>query len=302
MKNLFALILPPSLIVVIALFSGCGTASQLPGNSLAEAQSHFAKLGTNKIHYLTVGAGRQTIVFVHGWAGNSRVWREQIPAFANKAKLVLVDLPGHGQSDAPHFAYTMDYFASAMLAVMRDAHVDRAVLVGHSMGVPVICRLHRKSPDSVAALVAVDGILRRPPIAAEQGEQIIAPFRAADYKEHTKRFIGSMFREPGTEVLRDQVLSETLATPQHVMLGAMEGMFGTNQPDWDIKRAYVPVLVINAKNPMWTSDYESYVHSLSPRTDYRFVEGTGHWVMLEKPAEFNATLTEMLRKFKLIAG
>jgi pimeloyl-ACP methyl ester carboxylesterase len=40
--------------------------------------------------------------------------------------------------------------------------------------------------------------------------------------------------------------------------------------------------------------------SLSPQTDYRIMEGVGHFLMLEKPAEFNATLTDMLRKFDLI--
>jgi pimeloyl-ACP methyl ester carboxylesterase len=45
---------------------------------------------------------------------------------------------------------------------------------------------------------------------------------------------------------------------------------------------------------MWTGDYLAYVRGLSPRADYRTVEGVGHFLMLEKPAEFNATLIEML--------
>jgi pimeloyl-ACP methyl ester carboxylesterase len=101
--------------------------------------------------------------------------------------------------------------------------------------------------------------------------------------------------------LRDRVLSEMLATPQYVMVGAMEGMFGPDQPDWDLKQVNVPVLVINARSPMWNADYESYVHSLSPQADYRMMDGVGHWLMLEKPAEFNATLTELLRKHDLMA-
>jgi len=281
--------------------AGCASSRESHAPATAAAKSHFTKLGTNRIHYLTAGKGRTAIVFVHCWAGNSGFWREQIPAFADKARLVLVDLPGHGQSDKPPTGYSMDCFAGAVLAVMRDAHVDNAVLVGHSMGTPVICRVYQQAPEHVAALVAVDGILRRPPFTPEQTEQFVGPFRAPDYREHTKNFIGSMFPIPGTEALRDQVLSEILATPQHVMLGAMEGMFGAGQPDWDVKRAGVPVLVINAKNPMWTERYETYVGSLSAQTDYRVMDGVGHWLMLEKPAEFNATLTDMLRRFDLIA-
>ena len=280
-------------------FAGCATAPK--PQTLAGGESHFASLGTNRVHYVTVGGGRQTIVFVHCWAGNLGFWREQVPAFADKARLVLIDLPGHGQSDKPHTAYTMDFFARAVLAVMSDAHVDQAALVGHSMGGAVICCVYRRAPEKVAALVSVDGLLRRPQGTPGQAKEFAAQFGTPEYREHTKQFVGSLFPVPGTEALRDRVLSEMLATPQYVMAGAMEGIFGPDQPDWDLKKANVPVLVINARSSMWNADYESYVHSLSPQADYRLMDGVGHWLMLEKPVEFNATLTDLLRKHGLIA-
>ena len=269
-------------------------------NSLSLGQSHFISSGTNKIHYVTVGKSNQTIVLVHCWAGNSGFWREQVPALADKARLVLIDLPGHGQSDKPHTQYSMDFFASAVLAVMRDARVDKATLIGHSMGTPVICRVYKQAPEKVAALVAIDGVLRKPKIPAEQSERFIAAFRAPEYRENTRKAMGALFPIPGTEALRDGVVSELLATPQHVMVGAMEGMFGADMPDWDVKNAAVPVGVINAPNPMWTDEYKDYVRSLSPKTDYRVIEGVGHWLMLEKPVEFNTALIEMLSQFGLI--
>src|SRR6266516_3709807 len=219
-----------------------------PTNSVSLGQSRFVSFGTNRIHYITAGKGRHDIVLVHCWAGNSGFWREQVPALADKARLILIDLPGHGQSDKPHTQYTMDFFASAVLTVMRDAHVDKATLVGHSMGTPVMCRVYKQAPEKVAALVAIDGILRRPKMPAEQAAQ-----------------------------------------------------FGADQPDWDVNKATVPVVVINAPNPMWTDEYKDYVRSLSPKTDYRLIDGVGHWLMLEKPGEFNTALIEMLRKFGLIA-
>jgi pimeloyl-ACP methyl ester carboxylesterase len=279
--------------------AGCVTAPKL--KTLADGKSHFASLGTNQIHYVTVGSGRQTIVFVHCWAGNLGFWREQVPALADKARLVLIDLPGHGQSDKPHTAYTIDYFASAVLAVMRDARVDKAALVGHSMGGAVICRVYGQAPEKVAALVSVDGLLCRPPGTPDQARELVGQFGTPEYREHVKQFVGAFFPVPGTEALRDQVLSEILATPQYVMAGAMEGMFGPDQPDWALKTVNAPVLVINARSPMWNADYEKYVHSLSPQTDYLMMDGVGHWLMLEKPAEFNAMLANLLRKHDLMA-
>lgn len=296
MKNIFSGLTAAASLAVCA---GCATSSN-PATRLADAPSHFARFGTNRIHYVTAGRGGHTLVLVHCWAGNLGFWREQVPALASRARLVLVDLPGHGRSDKPHAAYSMDFFAGAVLAVMRDAGLTRATLVGHSMGVAVICRVFHQAPDRVSGLVAVDGLLRRPDITAEQAERFRAPFAAPDYREHTTRFIRSMFPIPGTETLRDQVLSEILATPQYVMSGAMDGMFGPSQPDWGIKTASVPVLALNAPNPMWTDDYRQYIRSLSPKTDYRTIEGTGHWLMLEKPAEFNVALLEMLGGFGLL--
>lgn len=284
----------------LLLLAGCVSSPE--SKSTASGKSHFAKFGTNKVYYVVEGKGSHTIVFVHGWAGNGGLWREQMPALASHARLILIDLPGHGQSDTPQTDYTLDYFARAVLAVMRDARVTKATLVGHSMGTPVICRVYAQSPEQVAALVAVDGLLRRPQMSAEQRERFVAPFRSPEYREHTTRFIGAMFPNPGTDALRDRVLSEMLATPQHVMLSSMENMFSADQPAWDLPAGVsIPVLVISARNRMWTADYEAYVRSISPKTDYRVIEGAGHFLAQEKPAEFNAVLTELLREFDLMA-
>jgi pimeloyl-ACP methyl ester carboxylesterase len=280
--------------------SSTGRAAAPKARSLADGESRSVPFDGNKVHYVTVGEGRNTLVFVHCWAGNLGFWREQVPALADKARLVLIDLPGHGQSDKLPAVYSMDYFARAVLAVMRNARVGKATLVGHSMGGPVIYRVYEQAPEKVVALVVVDGFLRRPKVAPGQAEQFIAQFRTPDYRERIRQFFGPMF--PGTEALRNRILSEMLATPQRVMSDTMEGMFGPGQPDWDLKPANVPVLVISAKGTLYDAEGENYVRSLSSQTDYRVMKNVGHWLMLERPAEFNALLTDMLRKFNLIAN
>src|ERR1017187_3528828 len=140
--------------------SSSGCAGVHKAKSLADnkwrLKSRFTSFGASKIHYATTGEGMNTIVFVHCWAGNLGFWREQAPALANKARLVLIDLPGHGQSSGPHIGHSMYYFASAILSVMQDAQVDKATFIGHSMGGPVIYRVYEQAPEKVAALVAVD--------------------------------------------------------------------------------------------------------------------------------------------------
>lgn len=285
---------------VMGLWVAAGLLASRAAGAELKTESHFAKFGTNKVHYLTAGQGTKTVVFIHGWACNAGFWREQVSALADKAKLVMIDLPGHGESDKPQVEYTMDYFAESVIAVMRDAKVEKATLVGHSMGAPIICRVYAKASEHVAGLVAVDGFMRRPKMTPEQAENIAAPFRKDDYQDQAKRMITSMFPNPGTEALRERVTTEMLKTPQHVMASAMAGMFDTKAPAWDLAKVDVPVISINAKSPMWTEGYEKYVRGLSEKSDYRLIEGTGHFVMLEKPTEFNGALVESLDKWDLI--
>ena len=265
-----------------------------------DGKSHFAAFGTNKVHYLTTGTGDKTVVFIHGWSGNANVWNEQVSALAKRAKLIFIDLPGHGQSDKPQAKYTMDYFADGALAVLRDAKVQKTTLVGHSMGVAVICRMYAKAPELVVGLVAVDGLLKRPDLKPEQIDQFTGPYRGPGYREHTVKFIHSMFPNPGTEAVRDRMVDEVLKTPQHVMASAMDQMFNSAEPNWDLKKVEVPVIAINAPNPRWTAEYEAYVKGLSSKSDYRVIEGVGHCLIVEKPERFNAAFVEFLSKHDLI--
>jgi pimeloyl-ACP methyl ester carboxylesterase len=146
----------------------------------------------------------------------------------------------------------------------------------------------------------VDGLLRRPQLTPQEVDKYLTPYRTPDFRAHVTNFISSMFPSPATHPLRDRVLAEVMATPPYVMSSAMNGMFGPDQPDWDLHDVKVPLLVLNAPNPRWNAEYEAYARALSPRSDYRVLEGTGHVLLLEKPAEFNAVLLEMLEKFDLV--
>lgn len=274
--------------------------NDFPFTGFTDARPGLASAGADRIRYVTIGRGSDTFVFVHGWAGNLGFWREQIPRLANEATLLLIDLPGHGGSDKPQAAYTLDFFADGVLAVLRDAQVAKAVFVGHSMGAAVLCRLHHRAPEKFAALVSVDGLLRRPPGTAAETRALVGPFGSPQYLAHAGGFISTLFSVPVAEALRERVTSEMLATPQHVMLGSMLGMFGPDQPDWVLKKVDAPVLVINAPSPWWSDGYETYVRSLSPRSEYVVMEGVGHFPMLERPAEFNALLLSLLQKHHLI--
>jgi len=112
-----------------------------------------------KIQSSSAGAG-PTIVFVHGWTCDESSWAGQVPAFTKDHRVITLDLPGHGRSELPKDGkLSMDLFARAVEAVRAEAGAERIVLVGHSMGAPVIRQYAHLYPQHVAGLVAVDGPL-----------------------------------------------------------------------------------------------------------------------------------------------
>src|ERR1041385_8827785 len=102
-----------------------------------KAESRFASLDGARVHYLNYGKSDEALVLIHGWTQSADAWRDNIADLSKRNRVIVVELPGHGQSDKPQTTYSMDYFARAVDVVMRDAKVKRAVLVGHSMGTPV---------------------------------------------------------------------------------------------------------------------------------------------------------------------
>lgn len=278
-----------------------GLATAATSNALvatpAAGASRFATMDGNRIHYVDYGKGKQALVFVHGWTCNVDFWKAQTPAFEGKTRVILVDLPGHGQSDKPQIAYTMDLFARAVDAVLRDAGVDQAVIVGHSMGTPVMREFYRKYPQKTLGLVIVDGPLRAF-LDKKMTDEFIAALRGADYKAQAAGFVDGMLGPHITPQLRDEIKKAMLSTPQYVAVSAMEGM--ADEAIWKQDKIAVPVLAILAKSAFWPADTEQFYRSLAPKLDYQMWEGPGHFLMMEKPKEFNEAVAAFLTKNALL--
>ena len=264
--------------------------------AVAAAQEKYAQLDKNKIHYVSEGKGKDAIVLVHGWGCRLTHWYGQVPELSKRARVIAVDLPGHGMSDKPEIKYDMDLFAAAIDAVMKDAGVERAVLVGHSMGTPVVRQFYRKYPQKTLALVIVDGGLR-PFGTKEQREQFMAPLRGPNYKDAGAQMFTAM-----TATLSDgdkeRVKTSAWNTPQQVLVSAMEAM--AEESLYGTDKINVPVLAILAKSPFWAPDTEQFFRSLAPDLDYQMWDGVSHFLFMDKPKEFNAAVIAFLDKKKLL--
>jgi sigma-B regulation protein RsbQ len=251
-----------------------------------------------KVHWSSTGAAKQAVILVHGWTCDESSWDAQVPVLSQKYRVITLDLPGHGKSDPPKDGkFSMIGFARAVEAVRAEAKVDKVVLVGHSMGTPVIREYARLYPKHVAGLVPVDGLLSIS-TGGSQGKGRAAPNPGAmtgpDGVKAREAMIRGMFTPATPAAVQQHVLKMMLAPPESTASGAMIATFDTaNLNDFV---STVPVLGIYAGNsPMANHDT---LKKVFPNSEYVQVAGTGHFVMLERPEEFNRLLLAFLGKVK----
>ena len=246
-----------------------------------------------KVHYESYGKGTDAVVFIHGWTCDLTFWRGQAPVY-EKRRSLLIDLPGHGQSAKPEVAYTQGRFARAVEAVMRDAGVEHAVLVGHSMGGPVALTFMRLFPAKTRGLVMVDAYIPQPATAVQKAKMdaSIKSWWDPGYREQARTMIESMFSDKTTTAQREEIRSKMMTTPQHVLASAFEGMLLMEgvKPGETFD---VPVAAILAKRSR--PGYEAQLKAIFPKlSKYEEWEGAGHFLMMESPDRFNRSLEEFL--------
>jgi pimeloyl-ACP methyl ester carboxylesterase len=203
-------------------------------------------------------------------------------------RVITIDLPGHGQGDKPQIDYTMDLYARAIDAVLRDANVSSVVLIGHSNGTPVVRQFYRKFPAKTRALIIVEGSLRPLGDAASM-EKFIAPLRGENYSEEADRLVDRMTKPIKDAALRTRIKSLMLRTPQYVAVSEFQA--AVNPALWKEDKIDVPVLMILAEQSVWT---------VSPKLDYQVWPMVSHFVMMKKPREFNAALMNFLQVNQLL--
>ena len=296
-RHLITLLAAAVLLAGAAAVLNQARAVQASQKKQPTGDSRFAKLGDARIHYVSYGKGDEALVLIHGWTQSADAWRDNVADLAKRNRVLVVELPGHGQSDKPQTTYSMDYFAQAVDAVMRDAKVKRAVLVGHSMGTPVARQFYRKYPQKTLGIVIVDGSLR--PFGDKRiMDQMMAGFRGPQYRDVVNQMMGFIGGPNLPVELKQRINSASMNTPQNVLVSAFEGMLDPSI--WTEDRINVPVLAIMAKTPLLPANAEESFRTIAPKLDFQLFDGVGHFLMMEKPREFDSAVSTWLDKNGLL--
>ena len=253
--------------------------------------------------YKTYGAASAVpLVFVHGFPFNAEIWHEQV-VFDDTYYLIMVDLPGFGASplEKPPEEVTIDWMAEEVKEVLDYLQVERAVLVGHSMGGYVALAFAEKFAERLIALSMVCSHARADTAEVRQRRyQWIELVQSAGVEAVAKALLPNLFspliREYRPELV-DWVYQLMLAAPPDAVIGALYAM--ARRPD----RLHV---LQGFRLPLWVSagaddqivPRERVLEMVEAASDSELVviPAAGHMVMLEQPEAFNEAYLQFLER------
>jgi len=289
------------ILITIAMVFIASCAQKRPGEQVRCARSKDGEI----ISYNVYGEGEVTLLFVHGWSCDSRYWREQVPYFAKKYQVVTIDLAGHGHSSQSRKIYSQESFAQDVNAVIEAIDARKVILVGHSFGGEIVSEAARLAPKQVIGIIGVDTLQNVEQwYSREQASELIGidGFKT-DFKASVKVFVEGMLGKNIKPELKEWIIDDMSSAPPNVGISALEEYIGTIADRKMIsvfKEVKVPVICINAD--MWPTNVEVNRRYMSS-FDVSIIKGTGHFLMLERPVEFNKLLNrsieEIIREGKI---
>jgi len=253
----------------------------------------ISKDGT-KIIYSVYGKGEPALVFVHGWCGSRAVWYKQVPYFAKKYKVVVLDLAGHGASGCQRKAYTQEAYGEDVAAVVNAAGAKKVILIGHSMSGTIILEANRLIKDRVIGLVAIDTLENFEYMATPEDKiKYIEPLKK-DFVKNSGPFMRQMFNKNADPKLVELVVRNVARSNPEIAVNTMEYYFDT---------PVIPLLA-DVNVPLWSLSADLWQQYQHPEINskylksyhLRIMQGVGHFLMVEEPDEFNKQLDDIIQQ------
>ena len=237
------------------------------------------------------------VVLLHAGVADRSTWSEHFPALAgNGNRALAVDLPGFGaapESSTPPWV--------AVLSTMSELGIDRAVLVGNSLGGAVALRVAHAAPERVRALMLISA----PPPGLEPSDQLREAWRTEEEAYDRGDIDGAVGAVVAAWTLPDapQAIRERIATAQR---RAYEHAAAATVPYEEppdplaegpdaLTRITMPVLALAGERDM--PDFRDGAVALAaalPNARHVLIAGAGHLAPLETPEVFRALMLEWL--------
>jgi pimeloyl-ACP methyl ester carboxylesterase len=272
-------------------------------------QVQYTRVGQINTRFWALGDEGSTVLLIHGIGGSLEDWMLNANALARHHRVCAVDLVGSGHSDKPSVSYSSSYLAQFVNDFMEAQNIDRASLIGHSLGGGVSLQFTIQFPDKVDKLVLVNSaglgkevsILFRLPTLPILGELLTRPSRKG-----TANLLKACVHDPA--VVTDELIE--LAYSLAVLPGAQNAFLSTVRTlgnfrgiRKDVLRSIVdnlgtitaPTLVFWGQQDRILPVAHAYIaEKRIPNARLHIFNPCGHLTQLERPEEFNSLVLEFL--------
>jgi pimeloyl-ACP methyl ester carboxylesterase len=275
-----------SFIVLVFIINGCKS----------EPITTIVSFDGVSINFDNEGKGEPAIILVHGWSNTRSIWDAQVSHFSEKYQVIAVDLPGFGKSGNNRTDWTIVSYGEDISDIIQQLNLNKVVLVGFSLGAPIVIEAANKVPDNVIGVVLVDALKEVERQIPPQKEQYIDSVMMDLINNPTKeKLVGGFFKN-NVDSAYQRVVS-LLEGASHI--GWRESLAGfwkwknehcTNS----IQAVKAPIIAINTD--MQPTNVEAF-RKYAPTFKAKIVEDVGHVIMWDNTLEFNRLLEESIQEF-----
>ena len=269
-----------------------------PEEAAAEAggpEPQTVEIGGKSVQYLKIGEGEgPTLVLLHGFGGDINIWVFNQEALSEAGRTVYaLDLPGHGQSSKNVGEGDLGSLVDVLSGFMDEMGIEKAHLVGHSMGGAVAASFALAHPDRASSLVLIS--------SAGLGDEIngdyIEGFIAANRRKEMKRVLALLFANPDLltrRLVNDELRFKRMDGVDEALRTLADKMFpdGRQADVPDLSGLEVPMLAV------WGQDDRilpvSHTENLPENATVEVLENTGHMPQMEAAGHTNRLIEQFL--------
>src|SRR5580658_1827932 len=254
--------------------------------------------------YIDMGnASGPAVVLIHGYTDSARDWVPMLPYLSKQFRLILVDIRGHGRSSKPECCYTRLDFAYDVKLLLDALHIERADIVGHSMGSIVAQTFAEYWPERTGRVVLISSSGGRPPgsTAPPQFDVAAEIRKLKDPIDPDSPFMIAWWDSPtpvNPDFIRRQ-RQDSATIPLNVWLAfldqALPGATTYTDLQSTLPRLKAPTLLIwGSKDPLMEEPVRKTLRDALPGAQVKIFEGLGHNPFWEDPAAVGRVINAFL--------
>ena len=240
------------------------------------------------------------VVLLHGFTDSRKSFDLVVPYLPASIRACVMTQRGHGDSDRPESGYRSRDFADDIAAFLDAVGLDRAVIVGHSMGATNAMRFAVDYPNRVSGLLiaATFASYRANPAAIEFWENGVSRLSDPIDPAFAREFQESTLARPIPAAFLDAAIQESLKVPARVWRGAFEG-FLEDDVARDLGAITAPTLIIwGDRDSFCRREDQDALRAALPHARFVVYENTGHAIHWERPERFAREVAAFVEELK----